>query len=132
MTQPSQLDIITKMFRFAVIGIANAGLDFLTYWILVSNELPPLLANVAGWFVAVIFSYLLNSKLTFTLAENHSKFVAFLSFVGLGAIITLGVSSWTIWLLAPLTGPYYAKLLGLCIAAVLNFFAARWSIEKKS
>ena len=54
---------------------------------------------------------------------------AFLRFVSLGALISLGVSSLSIALFAGIAGVWPAKIGGVIVAAVLNFLAARWSIE---
>ena len=52
-------------------------------------------------------------------------------FVGLGALISLGISSGAIVALASVIGVWPAKLLGVAVAAVLNIIAARWSIENR-
>jgi putative flippase GtrA len=54
---------------------------------------------------------------------------SFLRFVSLGALISLGVSSLSIAVLAGTIGVWPAKIIGVVAAAVLNFLAARWSIE---
>ncbi|RVB13375.1 GtrA family protein, partial [Mesorhizobium sp. M7A.F.Ca.CA.002.10.1.1] len=47
----------------------------------------------------------------------------------LGGLISLGVSSLSIALFAGIAGVWPAKIAGVVVAAVLNFLAARWSIE---
>jgi putative flippase GtrA len=54
---------------------------------------------------------------------------SFLRFVSLGALISLGVSSLSIAALAGAVGVWPSKIIGVVVAAVLNFLAARWSIE---
>jgi putative flippase GtrA len=51
--------------------------------------------------------------------------------VSLGALISLGVSSGVIAALSGWIGVWPAKILGVILAAILNFFAARWSIEDR-
>jgi len=120
-----------KAARFVAVGVANTVIDLLVFAALLVLGLRPLIANVLAWSVAVAFSYLANSRWSFerdvSLSETHSV----LRFVSLGALISLGVSSLVIAGLAGLIGVWPSKILGIVIAAVLNFIAARWSIENK-
>ena len=120
-----------KAARFLAVGVANTVIDLLVFAALLVLGLRPLIANVLAWSVAVAFSYLANSRWSFerdvSLSETHSV----LRFVSLGALISLGVSSLVIAGLAGLIGVWPSKILGIVIAAVLNFIAARWSIENK-
>ena len=126
---PSALS--AKAFRFAVVGIANSGIDFLVFAILAMAGLPALLANLLAWAVAVIFSFAVNSRWTFESTKTLGREKSFLRFALSGAAISLGASSLALVLLTPLIGILPAKLIGIFVGAVLNFFAARWSIEDK-
>ncbi|WP_188719566.1 GtrA family protein [Nitratireductor aestuarii] len=121
----------SKAIRFAAVGIANSGIDFLVFTALAWAGLPALVANVLAWAVAVTFSYAVNSRWTFDAAETLGKQKSFLRFALSGAAISLGSSSLALVLLTPLVGLLPAKLIGIVVGAVLNFFAARWSIEDK-
>lgn len=121
----------TKAIRFAAVGIANSGIDLLVFAALAWVGLPALIANVLAWAVAVTFSYAVNSRWTFEADETLGKQKSFIRFALSGAAISLGSSSLALIVLTPLVGMLPAKLIGIIVGAILNFFAARWSIEDK-
>ncbi|MBZ9795035.1 GtrA family protein [Mesorhizobium sp. ES1-4] len=118
-----------KIVRFALVGLANTAIDLAAFFLLLKLHVPPLPANVISWSIAVVVSFVANGFWSFE--RNHAIRLhhAFLRFVSLGALISLGVSSLSIALLAGVAGVWPAKIGGVIVAAVLNFLAARWSIE---
>lgn len=118
-----------KMIRFAVVGVANTAIDLVAFSVLLWLAVVPLAANVGAWLVAVAFSFVANRLWSFerdnSIPLSHSVF----RFISLGALISLGVSSVFIAGLSGWTGVWPAKIVGVIFAAVLNFLAARWSIE---
>jgi len=129
MTPPRS--IWEKLLRFGVVGVANSLIDLAVFGALVAAGTAPLLANLAGWAVAVAFSYVANSRWSFERSRQVGEARSALRFVVLGAAITLGVSSGAIVVLAQQIGVLPAKIVGLVAAAILNFIAARWSIEDR-
>lgn len=120
-----------KMARFAVVGVANSAIDLAVFSVALAAGALPLAANAIGWTVAVLFSYVVNSRWSFERDRSLGDARAALRFFALGALITLGVSSGAIAALAGAIGAFPAKLIGLVAAAVLSFLAARWSIERR-
>lgn len=120
----------SKAVRFGLVGIVNTITDIVAFAMLL-NVLPPLAANVCSWLVAVSLSYVLNSRWSFERDGTVPELRAFIRFAGLGALISLGISSGAIVALTGLIGVWPAKILGVAVAAVLNFIAARWSIENR-
>lgn len=119
----------SKIVRFAVVGLANTAIDLASFYLMLKLHVPPLPANVAAWFIAVTFSFVANGFWAFERNQAIRLHDAFLRFVSLGALISLGVSSLSIALFAGIAGVWPAKIGGVLVAAVLNFLAARWSIE---
>ncbi|QPC90967.1 GtrA family protein [Mesorhizobium sp. INR15] len=118
-----------KIIRFAVVGLANTAIDLAVFTLLVSLHALPLAANLGAWVVAVAFSFAANSFWSFERDRAIPLHNAFFRFISLGALISLGVSSLSLALLAGVIGVWPAKIGGVVVAAVLNFLAARWSIE---
>lgn len=118
-----------KMGRFAVVGVANTVIDLAAFSALLWVAVPPLAANVGAWLVAVAFSFTANRFWSFERDRSIPLGRSVFRFVSLGALISLGVSSLFIAALAGWTGVWPAKIAGIVVAAVLNFLAARWSIE---
>ncbi|WP_292895140.1 MULTISPECIES: GtrA family protein [unclassified Nitratireductor] len=123
--------VSTKFGRFAIVGLLNTAIDLASFTALVALGLPALAANFLGWAVAVIFSFAVNSRWTFERAERFNLHRAFAKFAISGSIISLGSSTLAVYLLPPFTGLFAAKLIGIVVGAILNFFAARWSIENR-
>ena len=119
----------SKIVRFAIVGLANTAIDLAGFFVLLKLYVPPLPANIAAWFIAVTFSFVANGFWSFERDPAIRPSDAFLRFVSLGALISLGVSSLSIALFAGVVGVWPAKIGGVIVAAVLNFLAARWSIE---
>jgi len=120
-----------KAVRFALVGLVNTAIDLLVFAALVAMATPALLANLGAWLVAVSFSYVANAHWSFDRNPALRTPVSVLRFMALGALISLGVSSGAIAILAGWVGLWPAKLLGVVVAAALNFVAARWSIEDR-
>lgn len=123
--------IQSKAGRFIAVGLLNTVIDLAVFAFALWAGAAPLLANICAWAVAVSFSYALNSRWSFERTENLSETKSALRFVSLGALISLGVSSGVIAVLAGWIGVWPAKIIGVVLAAILNFVAARWSIEDK-
>lgn len=117
-----------QLLRFGAVGIANTAIDLAAFSLLLQVIDAPLVANLLAWVVAVSFSFAANSLWTF--ADERSRKVggSLLRFVSLGALISLGVSSLNLYVLADTIGVWPAKIIGVVLAAALNFLAARWSI----
>lgn len=121
----------SKIVRFGLVGVANSVVDLAVFTLAIWLGTTALLANLLGWAVAVCCSYVANSRWSFDRDTSVGEARSFLRFVSLGALITLGVSSLTLLALTDLIGVFPAKLIGLVLAAILNFVAARWSIENR-
>lgn len=131
MNETKSRPLSSKIIRFGMVGMLNTLVDLATFALLVAISVPALIANVVAWFVAISFSYVLNSRWSFERNTELAEGWSLLRFFGSGALISLGVSSGALLVLTPYLGLWSAKIIGVVIAAVLNFIAARWSIENR-
>lgn len=131
MTVERTRSVWQKAIRFGLVGLLNTLIDVATFALLIALSLPALAANVGAWLVAISASYAMNSRWSFERDQQLREGWSILRFVGLGALVSLGISSGAILALAPVVGLWPAKILGVAVAAVLNFIAARWSIENR-
>ncbi|WP_157015417.1 GtrA family protein [Mesorhizobium xinjiangense] len=126
-----QKSLATKSGRFVLVGIANTLIDLAVFSLLVAAGMAALVANVLAWLVAVVFSYAVNSRWSFDRDTRLSDARSALRFISLGAVISLGISSGFLLALTGVIGVMPAKIFGVIVAAILNFIAARWSIEDR-
>ena len=65
--------VLGKAFRFALVGVVNASVDFGVYSLMrFYFGLPLIVANLVSWTIAVSGSYVMNSKFTFA-AESGAN-----------------------------------------------------------
>lgn len=131
MTVERTRNVWQKAIRFGLVGLLNTLIDVATFALLIALSFPALAANVGAWLVAISASYMMNSRWSFERDKQLREGWSILRFFGLGALVSLGISSGAILALAPVIGLWPAKILGVAAAAVLNFIAARWSIENR-
>lgn len=131
MTVERTRNVWQKAIRFGLVGLLNTLIDVATFALLIALSFPALAANVGAWLVAISASYMMNSRWSFERDQQLREGWSILRFFGLGALVSLGISSGAILALAPVIGLWPAKILGVAAAAVLNFIAARWSIENR-
>ncbi len=121
------------MARFGGVGLANTIADFLIFWALIAAGTPPAPANVAGFLVANLQSYLLNSHITFR-AEGRPAAV---SFSGYGKFlaahaISLALSTILIVVLADRVGPLPAKAASIAFTFLWNYaMSARFVFARR-
>ena len=113
---------ILKMVSFAMIGVANALVDFVVfacaYKVL---ELPLVPSNVVAWLVAVSGSYVMNTLITFRhesgrilRREDYLKFVA-------SGILGVFAATTTLVALSYFVEVFVAKLVSILVSFAANF-----------
>ena len=113
---------ILKMVSFAMIGAANALVDFAVFAFAYKLlELPLVPSNVVAWLVAVSGSYVMNTLITFRhesgrviRREDYLKFVASGMLGVLSATTTLVVLSYFVEV-------FVAKLVSILVSFAANF-----------
>ena len=124
--------MLVKATSFALVGVVNSVID-LGVFLLARNllGLPLVLANVLAWFVAVAFSYVMNSYTTFA-AESGRKLTwrAYAAFLASGVV---GVTASTATLVA---ASYFvpelaAKLIAMGVSFAVNFSLSHFVVFRK-
>jgi putative flippase GtrA len=118
-----------KAVSFGLVGAVNTLLDLGVFWIaLVRIGLPPLLANLLAWVVAVSSSYLMNCFTTFA-AESERKVTlrTYASFVASGAAGFM-MSSAALIIVALFMNILAAKLVAIAVSFAVNFSLSHFLI----
>ena len=118
-----------EFILFSLVGVSNTVINFIVYTILVFFSMPYLLANVIGYGVGMINSYLLNKYFVFQKKQRDSS--EFLKFV-LVNIITVTVHSILLYCFVSIFGWHkiYSQAFVTMITLVINFLGNKlWTFK---
>jgi len=117
--------IALKATSFAIVGLINTVVDFSIFWITATQLHWPLVpANVLAWFVAVTFSYMMNSFTTF--ARESGRILRWRDYAAFVASGVAGMVSSTATLFAL---SYFLPLLVAKAISILVSFAVNFSLS---
>ena len=115
-----------QLFRFLQVGAIGFAVDAGLLWVLIYQVgMSPISARAISVVLAVIATFILNSRYTFAVRAQGSMMVRYVVVQALGAAINFGIYSWLI-LYGPLENyPLVALLVGAAVSTVSNFGLAR-------
>ena len=117
--------IALKAISFAIVGLFNTAVDFSIFWIVAIQQHWPLVpANVLAWFVAVTFSYVMNSFTTF--GPESGRILRWRDYVAFVASGVAGMVSSTAALFAL---SYFLPLLLAKVISILVSFSVNFSLS---
>ena len=114
-----------QLTLFSMAGVFNTALDFSIYAAGVALGLAPLGANAAAFFIANIFSYIVNAKVTFRREGVAAplSFARYAAFLG-AHLLSLGISTTLVFWLADEMGPFIPKAAAVFITLFVNYGAS--------
>jgi putative flippase GtrA len=137
--------VMRKAVSFALVGLVNTAVDasvfFLVYaWLTgaartvaflasaadlcrcgAGEDLALVAANVTAWLVAMSFSYVMNSTITFAAESGRKlKFSAYLAFAASGVLGVIANTA-TLVLVAQFFPVWFAKACAILVSFVVNF-----------
>lgn len=114
--------VALKALSFALVGVVNTGIDFSVFWTTARHFGWPLVpANVLAWLVAVSFSYVMNSFITFGPESGRVlRRRDYLTFAasGIAGMVTSTAVLYALSFLVPLAA---AKLISILVSFAVNF-----------
>jgi len=117
--------IALKATSFAIVGLVNTVVDFSVFWITAMQlHWPVVPANMVAWFVAVTFSYVMNSFTTF--ARESGRILRWRDYAAFVASGVAGMVSSTAVLFAL---SYFLPLLLAKAISILVSFAVNFSLS---
>lgn len=117
-------DIYQKSIKYLAVGVVNTLVGYGVIFALMWGGLMPELANIVGYGVGFIVSYLLNKRYTFASPASHKKDLPRFGFaMGLAYIAQLGSMSALHRALE--MNPYLATIIGSGVHVVVGFFVSR-------
>ena len=114
--------VALKAISFALVGVVNTLIDFSIFWTAARFLGWPLVpANVSAWLVAVTFSYVLNSFITF--GPESGRVLRWRDYGTFAASGVAGMvaSTATLFVLSYILPLLAAKLLSILVSFAVNF-----------
>ncbi len=129
---PALFRLFLLQARFAASGLVATVVDYGLYLALVHRILPPVLANIVSYSVAVVVNFILQRWFVFEMKRPGYQVFLLSMAVSAGG---LAISSGIIHLLSGMAffneRQYITKLLATGLVFFYNFFAKRYVFEKK-
>jgi putative flippase GtrA len=114
--------VALKAISFALVGVVNTLVDFSIFWTAAGIFGWPLVpANVISWLVAVTFSYVMNSFVTF--GPESGRVLRWRDYGTFAASGVAGMvaSTATLFVLSYVSALLVAKLLSILVSFAVNF-----------
>jgi putative flippase GtrA len=121
-----------KAVSFGLIGVVNTAVDFsvfsLGYYLL---DLPIVVANMLSWAVAVTCSYLLNSRITFSIdARSELAFRTYFAFV-LAQVAGFAANTATVVIASRFMPVLLGKVLATGASFTVNFSLSHFVVFRR-
>ena len=122
-----------KAVSFGLIGVVNTAVDFsvflLGYYLL---DLPIVMANMLSWAVAVTCSYLLNSRITFSIdARRELAFRTYFEFV-LAQVAGFAANTATVVIASRFMPVLLGKVLATGASFMVNFSLSHFVVFRRT
>ncbi len=118
-------EVIPQFIRFNFVGILNTGLTYAIYAGLVFVGVNHFVALGADYAVGIVFSFIMNKRLTFRVAGRGSISM-FARMVG-SYVLILALNALILWALVDRGGvnTYLGQGIALAVVVLLSFAAQR-------
>lgn len=118
--------MLSKPFaRFVFVGLFVLAVENLTIWCLMQLLDNYLIARTLSTLLAILQSYILNTRYSFSSTHNAKRFFSYLSGVVLSIGVTYFVSLGLYYLVFSSSCPLLATNVGAVAAALANFYFQR-------
>jgi putative flippase GtrA len=121
--------VALKAVSFALVGVVNTGIDLSVFWTAAGYLGWPLVpANVLAWLVAVTFSYMMNSFITFGPESGRIlRWRDYLAFAASG-VAGMVASTAVLYALAYVMPLLAAKLVSILVSFAVNFLLSHFVV----
>lgn len=121
-----------SFIKFAIVGCINTAVDFITFTLVYNFSKDKLLAQLFGYSMGVINSFILNKIWTFNSRKQTNTGAQFIKFI-FANIISLGVSLISLNILSDKFGMnvYAAKVITTIFLQIFNYVVYNYLIFRK-
>lgn len=115
--------------KFCIVGVSNTVITIATYSILVYLGVNFIVANIIGYSIGIINSYIWNSKYVFNLSKSNYKVMIKFFCVNIFVLI---INTLLLYILveAILWNKYYSQLITATLGLFINYiFNKIWAFK---
>lgn len=126
--------VALKAASFAMVGVVNTAIDFSVFWTAARIlDWPLVPSNVLSWIVAVTFSYVMNSFVTFGPESGRVlRWRDYLAFVASGVAGVIASTTTIVVLVDYLAVALLsAKLVSIAVSFAVNFSLSHFVVFRK-
>lgn len=116
----------SQQLRFLTVGAIATGVDAMLFALLVAHGTDARLANIMSYALSAIAAFWLHRNWTFVAHDAAAAGQAFRFLVMI--VLGLTITTTLIWLMAPVVGPFAAKLIAIIGSVSFNFVVCRWLV----
>lgn len=125
------INLCIQIFKFAIVGVIAAIIDFL--FLIIFKELchfNTILSNTLSFSVSVVYNYIASIKWVFNVNENNNKYKNFIGFI-IFSVIGLLLNDLIMYLCIDKCNIYYisSKIIATLIVMVFNFITRKLFLE---
>jgi putative flippase GtrA len=124
-----------EVIRFTLVGMFNAGLTFVTYFLLLKIfKINYLIALIISWVLGVVFSYILNFSWVFKPEQRmqfKERFIKYFS----AYLISFALNLFALTYIVEYIGfdPFYVQTALIPLIVIINFATSKfWSLRPKN
>lgn len=124
--------LLARLSRFSLVGV----LATLTYFVLANgfiwlNVMPPAVASVVAYLMAIPVSFFGQSRFTFRVASNtYGQFIRFCALNGCGLLISFGSVQITIDVFG--AEPFWGTVVASVAVPLLSYFVMKFWVFNES
>ena len=123
---------LPRPIRFVLVGLSNTLVDIIVFTVLVAGfAVSPVPANIVGYIIGTINSFVLNRNWTFREAYETDWGGQFARFTGVN-LAALGLSTAIVWTLAPFLGAVPAKLLSVLVTFFFSYTLSKAIVFRRA
>ncbi|HEX7662287.1 MAG TPA: GtrA family protein [Pseudonocardiaceae bacterium] len=122
----SRPGLVSQMYRFVIIGVVAAGIDYGTYDLLLHLGVPPYVSKGCSFILGTTFSYLANKKWTFNARGGAGQASKFAMLYVITFFVNVGVNQLGLLVFAHFGWRFVVSwVLAQGAATVINFVLLR-------
>ncbi len=118
-----------QFIKFGIVGVANTAITIATYSLLVYLGVNFIIANITGYAIGIINSYIWNSKYVFNI--DKSNYGVMVKFIGVNLIVLI-INTLLLYFLVKviLWNKYYSQYVTVIIGFFINYILNKICVFK--